>query len=357
MKFYIRKSVSLGGVRFNFSKSGIGASVGVKGFRVGTGHRGNYVHMGRNGIYYRTALAPEKSRVNNDVVQMQPKILQYEEDQLLFREIESGDISSIVDASSLDLVNEINQKFKRISFWPFALLLIFIPKVGIPLAIMAIIIVYLLVDRLRKTTILFYDIEKETENEIQRFYETFTELMRCSRVWHVSAQADVRDRKYHAGADSVVKRSCIAIRYKSLPRIKTNIRVPCIPVGKQTIYFLPDRILVFDGKQVGGVSYSNLLVTQCNHNFIESESIPEDGKIVGYTWRYINKSGGPDKRFKDNPQLPIMLYSDVLFTSTTGLNERVEFSRVDVGKTLNRQLMVYAKQRFLLEKGRQRVEA
>lgn len=33
--------------RFNLSNSGIGVSAGIKGFRVGTGPRGNYVHMGR----------------------------------------------------------------------------------------------------------------------------------------------------------------------------------------------------------------------------------------------------------------------------------------------------------------------
>ena len=37
MGFYIRKSVKAGPFRFNLSKSGIGTSVGVRGFRVGTG--------------------------------------------------------------------------------------------------------------------------------------------------------------------------------------------------------------------------------------------------------------------------------------------------------------------------------
>ena len=36
-----------GPFRFNLSKSGLGVSAGVPGFRVGTGPRGNYVHMGR----------------------------------------------------------------------------------------------------------------------------------------------------------------------------------------------------------------------------------------------------------------------------------------------------------------------
>ncbi len=51
MGFYIRKSISAGPFRFNLSGSGIGLSVGVKGFRLGTGPRGNYIHMGRGGLY------------------------------------------------------------------------------------------------------------------------------------------------------------------------------------------------------------------------------------------------------------------------------------------------------------------
>lgn len=356
MGFYIRKSIRLGGVRFNLSKSGVGASVGIKGFRVGAGPRGNYVHMGRNGVYYRAALPSVKSRGSkvseNDISHIQPSP-QYEEDQLLFQEIESGDISLIVDASSQDLVQEINQKFKRLPFWPLALLLAFIPSVGFYLAPAAAIAIYLVIDRVRRMTIIFYDIEDETEKEIQKFYDAFNELISCSKAWHISAQADVRDRKYHAGASAVIKRSSITVQYKSLPRIKTNIRVPSIPVGKQTLYFLPDRILIFEGKQVGGLSYSSLHVAQSDQNFIESESVPRDGKIVDHTWRYVNKSGGPDKRFKDNPRLPIMMYSDLQFTSSTGLNERVEFSRANVGKTLNKQLLVYSQKRFLMETKRE----
>ncbi|WP_373143384.1 DUF4236 domain-containing protein, partial [Mycobacterium marinum] len=56
MGFYIRKSVKAGPFRFSLSKSGLGVSVGAPGFRVGTGPRGNYIHMGRHGVYYRASL-------------------------------------------------------------------------------------------------------------------------------------------------------------------------------------------------------------------------------------------------------------------------------------------------------------
>jgi hypothetical protein len=53
MGLYIRKSLRVGPIRFNLSKSGIGMSAGIKGLRLGTGPRGNYVHMGRGGLYFR----------------------------------------------------------------------------------------------------------------------------------------------------------------------------------------------------------------------------------------------------------------------------------------------------------------
>ncbi len=56
MPFYFRKSIRAGPFRLNLSKSGIGASVGVPGLRVGTGPRGNYLHAGGGGLYYRAFL-------------------------------------------------------------------------------------------------------------------------------------------------------------------------------------------------------------------------------------------------------------------------------------------------------------
>ena len=61
MGFYLRKSVSLGGFRFNFSKSGIGLSTGIKGMRVVIGPKGSYVHAGRNGFYYRRNFSSSQS--------------------------------------------------------------------------------------------------------------------------------------------------------------------------------------------------------------------------------------------------------------------------------------------------------
>jgi hypothetical protein len=51
------KSVRFGAVRFNFSGSGIGMSVGIPGLRIGTGPRGAYISGGAGGFRYRRSLS------------------------------------------------------------------------------------------------------------------------------------------------------------------------------------------------------------------------------------------------------------------------------------------------------------
>jgi hypothetical protein len=56
MGFYYRKSVNLGPFRINLSKSGVGYSVGGRGFRVGTtARRRRYTHLSLpgSGLGYR----------------------------------------------------------------------------------------------------------------------------------------------------------------------------------------------------------------------------------------------------------------------------------------------------------------
>lgn len=352
MGFYLRKSINFGGVRFNFSKSGIGASVGVKGFRIGANSRGNYVHIGRGGLYYRTAIGKKKSSYREAPSQSPDHVQrslrsQIPQAQLQFQEIDSVDLAFIVDSSSQEVVNEINAKRRKFPFWPFALLLTFVPGAGISLAMLAAILLAALVDKKRKTTVLVYDIDEDTEQEIQRFYDAFDELVGCSAAWHVSSQASVYDKKYHAGANQLVKRAPVRVGYKTPKYLKTNMKVPAIPVGSQTIYFFPDRILIYDKKAVGGLAYGSFSVTQRSQRFIESGAVPRDGTVVGHTWQYVNKSGGPDRRFSNNRKLPILLYSEVLFASDHGLHELVQFSKQAAGTDLISKLEQYKKSAFL----------
>jgi len=345
MAFYIRKSLRFGPVRFNLSKSGVGVSAGIKGFRVGSGPRGNYVHMGRGGLYYRKTFPSGNSRSKGNGNQghnpngnkpSSPPPANYSND-IIMEEIDSGDIGSIVDSSSADLVNEINEKQKKIKLTPIfigigLIIALFSPvtediNVTIFWATLLLAIPLYIYDRNRKTTVIFYDIEKEAEDLFRGIYDAFENLKKSHKIWHISAKGDIRDTKYHGGANQAVKRKEIKIGFTNPKFIKTNIPTPSIPVGSQTIYFFPDKILIFEKSKVGGLSYKSANFAIDRTNFGEDERVPKDAKVVGQTWRYVNKRGGPDKRFKDNRQIPIAEYETVNFASESGLNELIHISK------------------------------
>ena len=175
---------------------------------------------------------------------------------------------------------------------------------------------------------MFYSFDDEQEKHFKKIYNTFDKLKLVNRVWHIPQKGNVKDSKYHAGAGELVNRAKIDIKMNTPDFVKTNIPIPCIPVGRQKIYFFPDKILIFDKKKVGALSYKNIDFDLHTVRFIEEEYQPKDAKVIDTTWKYVNKKGGADKRFKDNRQLPIMEYEAIHIKSDTGLNELIYISKV-----------------------------
>ena len=95
---------------------------------------------------------------------------------------------------------------------------------------------------------------------------------------------------------------------------------------------------MYDGKQVGSVGYAELRVEDGVTRFIESAAVPADAQRVGTTWRYVNKKGGPDRRFKDNRELPVMQYGEVRLSSASGLREEIQVSRAEVAGEVRRAM-------------------
>ncbi|MCW3797227.1 hypothetical protein OMW55_05315 [Sphingomonas sp. BN140010] len=112
--------------------------------------------------------------------------------------------------------------------------------------------------------------------------------------------------------------------------MKSNVTPPAIAAGKQWLFFLPDVLLIGQDGKFGAVAYSDLITSFQDSRFIEEGTVPHDAKVVGSTWRYVNKNGGPDRRFNNNVEIPICLYEVLHLSSPSGLNELLEFSRTGV---------------------------
>jgi hypothetical protein len=86
------------------------------------------------------------------------------------------------------------------------------------------------------------------------------------------------------------------------------------------LFFLPDVILYWEHGTFGAVAYDDLRVEQGVTRFIEDGSVPADATVVDRTWRYINRNGGPDRRFNNNRKIPIVQYGVLALTSSKELN-------------------------------------
>jgi hypothetical protein len=338
--FYIRKGFNFGPLRLNLSRSGLGASIGVKGARIGVGPRGSYVHLGRGGLYYRQTIAPPSPKVQPS--QDAPPVT----DEL--QEISSSAAQDIVDSSAAQLLQELNRIKRRIDLFPLSVIAggVLLTRLAVSetawwswiaglLAVAMIVIFARHNDVSDGTLILQYSIDGDAGQVFTHLQDAFKRFAACHRIWHVDAAAQTSDWKRNAGAGFLERRSEISAVFASPPKVQCNLDVPNIRAGRDTLYLLPDRLLIYDSSGVGAVPYMDLRAQSATTRFIETDQVPGDSVQVGTTWRYVAKNGGPDRRFNNNRQLPIMLYGELKLSSGSGLNAQFQCSVPDAAAELS----------------------
>ena len=174
-----------------------------------------------------------------------------------------------------------------------------------------------------------YIIDADQQAEVDQRMEPLLKVTESEKVWRIMQSSKVIDRKYSGGASNAVKRTSCTANKKALFPFKSNIPAASFKAGKETLIFLPDKLFIIQKSKVGALNYSDIETSKRTTQFIEDEKVPKDASIVGRTWQYVNKSGGPDKRFKNNRELPICLYGEIELKSATGLNTILMFSNAD----------------------------
>jgi hypothetical protein len=336
MEIYLRKSISAGPFRFSLSGSGVGLSVGVKGFQIGRGPRGNYVHMGRGGLYYRTSID-----ANQQALGAASPLPLNSSGHASSSAPELGSVLDMRPAKASELLDQINERLSRIRTAPGVLILGLLlwawaslqPDIGnfallIPLATATLFVVLRRWDQQRKTVVIMYDLDDTAILLFKSFTEQFDILAGTSRVWSIETSHRTSDWKHNAGASSLVARKSAILKHSVPSLIKTNIDVPSILAGHQRMYFFPDTALVLEGSRAGSVAYSDLTITWSTTTFVEDGAVPRDANVIGHTWQFVNKKGGPDRRFKNNRQLPRVNYLEMRLAGPGEFRKLIQFSKV-----------------------------
>jgi hypothetical protein len=180
-----------------------------------------------------------------------------------------------------------------------------------------------------KLVVLNYELESEARTQYVDLLNALQSLATSVRIWRVISQQGFVDRKYHAGAGTVLQRKPTFVRLAAPAHVQTQLAVWSLGLGDQTLYFFPDRVLVYQGSEVGAVSYAGLSAELHQVRFVEDGEMPSDTQIVDHTWQYVNKKGGPDRRFSNNRQLPVVLYVEMALRSDSGLNVLLQCSNLN----------------------------
>src|SRR5438552_3075059 len=356
MAWYLRKALKLGPLRLNLSKSGIGWSLGVKGARIGTKPSGRrYVHLGRHGIYYRRSL----SSGDGPVVPQRQELLPPDPPPGALSPVASVGVGHLTDESSADLLAEILRVHNRISRAKLALLVgasacILAVAVGADATVLLALVTVTGVgfiwgnaqDREQGHVVLTFHLDESHQGAFDEVAAAFKEVVGAGRVRFVRARGATSDRRRQAGATELIETATVHPDFRPPPHVACNVPIARLPAGSQVLYVCPDRILVYQGSEVGAVRYEDLTVVDSVTRFIESEGVPADATVVDHTWRCVNNNGTPDRRFRNNKQIPVALYGELVLRSSAGLNLLFQVSSVSATKRVAGALRAMSGEQF-----------
>lgn len=330
MGFRYRKSINLGGgFRINISKSGVGYSWGVKGYRVTKTAKGTVrrtVSIPGTGISYTEESRTDKPRPAPSNVRT------IDTNHYAAQEIANSDATQMVSSGVEELLAAAKRtisvdKNATIGIVVFFLLMFSFP----PFLLGALLCIALKIyARTAGLINLDYEIDSDQLQVVAQRMEPMVRLSESKKIWRIMQSSRVIDTKYSGGAGHIVKRiDCQTSRTPPFP-FKSDADVVVFKTSKEILLFLPDKLFILQGRKIGALNYSDISTSARTTRFIEDKAVPKDSQVVGQTWQYVNKSGGPDKRFKNNRRLPICLYGELELHSASGLNTVIMFSNAQL---------------------------
>jgi hypothetical protein len=184
-------------------------------------------------------------------------------------------------------------------------------------------------EQLRLTTIATeMTLDTEQAKLYYRMRDDFAAASESQRIWDTLDRRAVNRIAERTVANEVITRDLVQFSLDTCDLIQWEQKVPHLPnrTGGD-LYVYPGFVLYRASKQAFALIDSReVTLTHRDTRFIEAEQLPADTRTIGHAWAKSNKDGSPDRRFRDNHQIPIVVYGSLTFTSPTGLQEEFQLS-------------------------------
>ncbi len=341
------------GVRLNFSRSGISTSIGIRGANFTFGKDGAYLNTGipGTGIYKRQKIS-SSSKLNNNLraeenndtnsqslIEQKDNIFSVEPDKITSQNME-GVKQSIIDAHNQrkELAVDIKKVKKDLLWSKVKLFFVYLFIVGFVYKKIAEEIradienqkqAILELEKQKSESYVQLDAEFDNEslNKYEQVLKNFKELMDIEKIWDITREEENDKTKTRSAASRAIVRKEIKIGLKDLEDIKYSKQALCFNNSNGAdLYFYPSFIVMQGKDSFGVVGLDEIEFSFNSAKLIEQEKVPKDSEIIEYTWFKVNKNGQPDKRFKDNYQIPVVKYGVINLKTSNGVNEEYQFS-------------------------------
>lgn len=189
----------------------------------------------------------------------------------------------------------------------------------------------------------------ESSDASQRAYaamvRAFDVLKTSVKIWDITADRATDQFSERSLASRTVSRHPVTFDFSSTDLIKFTGR------AMRFENINGDDILLYPGVAVmpraddafALIDIRELQVHAECRKFQEAEEVPSDTKITGHTWAKTNRDGSPDRRFKDNYQIPICIYGNITFKSQAGVTEEYMVSNADAAQAFAETVKRYQK--------------
>jgi len=365
MSWSYRKRIKIiPGVHLNISRKGISTTIGVKGASINFSADGTYLNTGipALGIYNRHKISSGRdvpSHTVPDTTTMDP-VPRGNIFSVLPNEITSNDMQGIKDTiiaarrQRTELEHDLSKTSAALRFTKIKLAISYVFLIGL--------LKRSIPEKIRHTISSQLDAIAQIKEQIDSSYlkmdiefdpdlkgkfdiltDAFMQLSRSEKIWDVTnAEAQNRVAARSAASTLVMKRE-VTIGIKHIPDIKSEFTPLWLKnANGADLYFYPGFIIMYDShKHFGVIGLNELEFHYDAVRFIEEGTVPKDSRIIDRTWAKVNKNGSPDRRFKDNYQIPIVRYGSIRLKNRNGLHEEYEFSNYEATEFFGRAFTGY----------------
>ena len=342
------------GFTLNLSKSGMSATLGVKGCSVNIGKNGTDLNTGipGTGLYDRKkidnsndSITPEQNPEipNNNNYILETEIKSYNP-ELLTSDSMAALKKSILEAEKVkkEMFEEWQQANSSKNSTLFFLIILHFIIIGFFLKSLK--QKYrekkLFAEDLKKdyenfSLELDFNFDKETLNDYITIRKYFDEMSKSNKIWDITSYQETDRYHERTIATKTITRQPVQFYHQTLGSKKTPYDGMVLGnANGGNLYIYPGFVIVKESSSTdfGIIDLKNISFIYSDSSFIEEETVPSDSKNIGYTWKYCNKNGSPDRRYSNNYQIPIQQYGEIAISSSEGLNEEFMISNSDATK-------------------------